>query len=89
MTTSTVTDSADKATSAPLFRVVKGNPSASEIAALTAVFAQLSNQARREAAGAGAGVSKHGERNLWGRPEDRYNARLQFNPAAFQNVRFY
>lgn len=85
MTTSTVTDNADKATSAPLFSVVKGNPSASEIAALTAVFAQLSNQARRDA----AGVSKHGERNLWGRPEDRFNSQLQFNPAAFRNVRFY
>ncbi|AMJ44041.1 MAG: acyl-CoA carboxylase subunit epsilon [Corynebacterium sp.] len=87
MTTSTVTDSAAKAPSAPLFNVVKGNPSASEIAALTAVFAQLSNQSRREAAG--AGVSKHGERNLWGRPEDRFNSQLQFNPAAFRNVRFY
>ncbi|MDO5508778.1 MAG: acyl-CoA carboxylase subunit epsilon [Corynebacterium casei] len=87
MTTSTVTDNADKATSAPLFSVVKGNPSASEIAALTAVFAQLSSQARRDAAG--AGVSKHGERNLWGRPEDRFNSQLQFNPAAFKNVRFY
>src|SRR5699024_8101716 len=87
MTTSTVTDSADKPTSAPLVRVVKGKPSASEIAALTPVCAQLSNQARREAAG--AGVSKHGERNLWGRPDDSYNARLQFNPAAFHNVRFY
>lgn len=87
MTTSTVTDSAAKATSAPLFSVVKGNPSASEIAALTAVFAQLSNQSRCEAAG--AGVSKHGERNLWGRPEDRFNSQPQFNPAAFRNVRFY
>lgn len=87
MTTSTVTDNADKATSAPLFSVVKGNPSAREIAALTAVFAQLSNQARRDAAG--AGVSRHGERNLWGRPEDRFNSQLQFNPAAFNNVRFY
>ena len=87
MTTSTVTDNADKATSAPLFSVVKGNPSAREIAALTAVFAQLSNQARRDAAG--AGVSKHGERNLWGRAEDRFNSQLQFNPAAFKNVRFF
>lgn len=87
MTTSTVTDNADKATSAPLFSVVKGNPSAREIAALTAVFAQLSSQARRDAAG--AGVSRHGERNLWGRPEDRFNSQLQFNPAAFKNVRFY
>ncbi|MFH0411235.1 acyl-CoA carboxylase subunit epsilon [Corynebacterium sp. L4757] len=87
MTTSTDTDTATKATSAPLFSVVKGNPSESEIAALTAVFAQLSNQARRDAAG--AGVSKHGERNLWGRPEDRFKSQLNFNPAAFRNVRFY
>ncbi|MDY3126546.1 MAG: acyl-CoA carboxylase subunit epsilon [Corynebacterium sp.] len=76
----------------PLFKVVKGNPTATEIAALTAVLAQLSTQARRDAAGIGTGrtgVSARGERNLWGRTEDRFSSQLQFNPSAFKNVRFY
>lgn len=71
----------------PAFRILKGNPSDSEVAALTAVLAQLSAQARAKIAQSGTG-----ERNMWGRSEQRYNqlgARDIFNPSAFRNVRYY
>lgn len=73
--------------SAPAFQIVKGSPSDAEVAALTMVFTQLSQQARAQAAGAGVG-----ERNLWGRLEDRYSqygAQEVFIPSAFRNVRYY
>lgn len=68
---------------APTFRVLKGNPSDDEVAALTAVLAQLSADARAKQAGSDAG-----ERNLWGRL-DAYGAQDVFNPSAFRNVRYY
>ncbi|APT86251.1 acyl-CoA carboxylase subunit epsilon [Corynebacterium flavescens] len=71
----------------PAFSILKGNPSDSEVAALTAVLAQLSAQARAQQAQSGTG-----ERNMWGRLEERYNplgAQDIFNPAAFRNVRYY
>ncbi|ATZ06017.1 acyl-CoA carboxylase subunit epsilon [Corynebacterium striatum] len=72
---------------APTFRVLKGNPSDDEVAALTAVLAQLSADARAKQAGSDAG-----ERNLWGRLDERfdaYGAQDVFNPSAFRNVRYY
>lgn len=69
----------------PMFKVLKGNPSDSDVAALSALLTQLTNEARR----AGAGVSAHGERNLWGQVDERFSTPLQFNPSAFRNVRFY
>lgn len=66
----------------PAFKITKGNPTASEVAALTAVFAQLSAEARAKAADHGA------ERNLWGRPM-RTGGQDIFNPSAFRNVRYY
>ncbi|GAB3697854.1 acyl-CoA carboxylase subunit epsilon [Corynebacterium nasicanis] len=64
----------------PLFRVLKGNPDATELAALTAVLTALAKQ--RPAA-------ESGERNLWGRPEDRLQRTTLYNPNAFRNVTFY
>jgi hypothetical protein len=64
----------------PLFSVLKGNPSATEIAALTAVLTALAKQRPAE---------ESGERNLWGRPEDRLQRTTLYNPNAFRNVTFY
>lgn len=64
----------------PLFSVIKGNPDATEIAALTAVLAALAAQRPAEEAR---------ERNLWGRPEDRLMRSTLYNPSAFRNVNFY
>lgn len=72
---------------APLFTVLKGNPSDSEVAALTAAIAQLAAEARAKAAG--SGTDETGERNLWGRASDRFEPFKQFNPSAFRNVRYY
>lgn len=64
----------------PLFKVLKGNPSDTEVAALTAVFTQLA---------AAAKPSDAHERNLWGRPDDRLQTQTVFNPRAFHSVTFY
>ncbi len=62
---------------APLFTVLRGNPTDHELAALTAVLAQLDAEARAKAAQAQV------ERDNWGKPG------LDFNPSAFRNVRYY
>lgn len=63
----------------PLFKVLKGNPTDVEIAALTAVFTQVAAAARSTA---------DAERNLWGK-RDPYRRDHLFNPNAFRNVTFY
>lgn len=65
----------------PLFRIVKGNPTDTEIAALTAVLTGL---ARRH-----ADQDPTAERNLWGRPDQRLQRPTLYNPSAFRNVNFY
>lgn len=67
-------------TERPLFRVLKGNPDATELAALTAVLTTLANQRPAE---------ESTERNLWGRPEERLQRTTLYNPSAFRNVSFY
>ena len=64
----------------PLFRVLKGNLDATELAALTAVLTALAKKRTDE---------DSGERNLWGRPEDRLQRTTLYNPNAFRNVTFY
>lgn len=64
----------------PLFKVLKGNPSDTEVAALTAVFTQLATAAKP--------ADAH-ERNLWGRPDHRLQTQTVFNPRAFHSVTFY
>ncbi|MDO5031150.1 acyl-CoA carboxylase subunit epsilon [Corynebacterium sp.] len=62
---------------APLFKVLKGNPSDDEVAALTTLLSQLDADARAKAADTRA------TRDLWGQPGDT------FNPSAFRNVRYF
>ncbi|AMO88546.1 hypothetical protein HMPREF3155_01160 [Corynebacterium sp. HMSC06D04] len=62
---------------APLIKVLKGNPSDEEVAALSAVLTQLDADARAKAADTRA------TRDLWGQPGQTYN------PSAFRNVRYY
>lgn len=69
----------DTTTAAPLFKVLKGNPTDTEIAALTAVLTQVAAAAKN---------SRGGERNLWGK-SDPYRRDHLFNPNAFRNVTFY
>ncbi|MBZ8176842.1 acyl-CoA carboxylase subunit epsilon [Corynebacterium poyangense] len=68
---------------APLFRVIKGNPSAPEVAALTAVIQQkiraAENQKRQRS---------DSDPNLWGRFADRLHPHTIYNPAAFSTVTF-
>lgn len=68
-------------TDKPLFRVLKGNPDATEIAALTAVITSLASRRRAE--------NDSGERNMWGRPEDRLQRPTLYNPNAFRNVTYF
>ncbi|MDY5786240.1 MULTISPECIES: acyl-CoA carboxylase subunit epsilon [unclassified Corynebacterium] len=66
----------------PIFSVVRGNPNEDEIAALTAVLAEL----QAAAAAAQAGTPK--DRNLWGRPAPLSHPNV-FNPGAFANVSYF
>lgn len=63
----------------PLFKVLKGNPTDTEIAALTAVLTQVAAAAKN---------TREGERNMWGN-RDPYRRDHLFNPNAFRNVTFY
>lgn len=63
----------------PLFTVTKGNPSDTEIAALTALLSTLAAEARS---------GSDSVRNLWGRREMPHRDTV-FNPNAFRNVSFY
>lgn len=65
-------------TDAPLFTVLKGKPSDTELAALSAVLTRLSLVTSDPGA----------ERNLWGRREMPHRDTI-FNPNAFRNVSFY
>jgi len=53
-----VSDAAAEAPVAPMFQVVKGNPSDEELAALVTVLASAS----------GGGAAEAGDRNDWGHP---------------------
>lgn len=68
-------------TDKPLFRVLKGNPDATELAALTAVITSLASKKRA--------TPDSGERNMWGRPEDRLQRPALYNPNAFRNVTYF
>ncbi|AGF71693.1 acyl-CoA carboxylase subunit epsilon [Corynebacterium halotolerans] len=68
-------------TDKPLFRVLKGNPDATELAALTAVITSL--------AGKKPAATDSRERNMWGRPEDRLQRPALYNPNAFRNVTYF
>ncbi|WP_049359570.1 acyl-CoA carboxylase subunit epsilon [Corynebacterium aurimucosum] len=68
--------------STPEIKVVKGNPTEDELAALRTVLAQMS--------------AKHsgatGERNEWGNPAERFEcfgSQRIYNPSAFHTVRYF
>lgn len=63
----------------PILSVIHGNPSAPEVAALTAVVQQLSAAAQEDPM----------PRNDWGNLDERLRPQLTYNPAAFRNVHFY
>ncbi|SER62943.1 acyl-CoA carboxylase subunit epsilon [Corynebacterium cystitidis] len=65
----------------PMFKVLKGNPSDDELAALTAVLTSLYVEATK--------ATTETERNLWGTPESRLTNQTLYNPAAFSSVTFY
>lgn len=58
---------------APLFQVVKGNPTDAELAALVTVLAGASG---------GGGEADSGERNLWGHPVTK----LRYSHTSWQLV---
>jgi hypothetical protein len=63
----------------PFLRIVKGNPSAAEIAALVTVVASAQ----------GSNVEQDtGPRNLWGTPTDRLRPSGGLAPSAFPNLAF-
>lgn len=66
---------------APIFKVLKGNPSDIELAALTAVLSGLQSEASTG--------TKNAERNLWGDPQSRFQTQTLYNPSAFSSVTFY
>lgn len=63
-------------------KVVKGNPDATQVATLTALFATMaSNAANAEP------VER--ERNMWGNLEERLQRPTTYNPNAFRNMISY
>lgn len=68
----------------PLFRVIKGNPSPTEIAALTTVLASLAQQAADRA----KADATPRERNRFGALDDRLHNNQLFNPNAFKNLTY-
>ncbi|MER0080640.1 acyl-CoA carboxylase subunit epsilon [Corynebacterium sp. KPL2861] len=68
--------------SEPEIKILKGNPTEEERAALSTVLKQM----QKDHSGA------FGDRNHWGRPGERfdhYGAQRVFNPSAFHTVRYY
>lgn len=61
---------------APLFKVLKGNPDAQQLAALTTLFGSMSAEAKRAQIGR--------PRNHWGRAQDQLPTQQVVNPAAFR-----
>lgn len=59
-----------------MFKVTRGNPTETELAALTAVLSRLDAEARAKAA------QTEVTRDNWGKAD-------HFNPSAFLNVRYY
>ncbi|WKD56991.1 hypothetical protein CAPI_02085 [Corynebacterium capitovis DSM 44611] len=66
----------------PTFTVVKGHPTDDELAALTAVLADL-----QSSAAASAGPQSGADRNLWG--SDLPGHPHVFNPGAFANITYF
>ncbi|WP_425518152.1 acyl-CoA carboxylase subunit epsilon [Nocardia iowensis] len=73
----TAADSAAPAAAEPLFRVVKGNPSDEELAALVCVLSAAAN----------SGASgPTGPADMWGRPTFMHRGTSPFSPYAFPQL---
>lgn len=66
----------------PFLQVLSGKPDASQVAALTVLFAGLAS-----ASAASEEAAK--DRNQWGNLEERLQRPVNYNPSAFQNVNFF
>ncbi|MCF3939131.1 acyl-CoA carboxylase subunit epsilon [Gordonia sp. Z-3] len=73
-------DAETQTQSAPFLRVVRGNPTDEELAALVAVVASA-------AGSSGGGIADAGPRDDWGRPEDRLRP-IWGAPGSFTNLRW-
>lgn len=71
-------------TEKPLFRIIKGNPSPTEVAALTTVLAGMAQQAAEKA----RADSQPRERNRWGALDQRLHDSQLYNPNAFKNLTY-
>ncbi|MGD7003052.1 acyl-CoA carboxylase subunit epsilon [Corynebacterium halotolerans] len=68
----------------PLFRIIKGNPDPTQVAALTTVLASLAQQAADRARADAAPR----ERNRWGALDQRLHDSQLYNPNAFKNLTY-
>lgn len=74
-------DAAPEVLQEPMIKIIKGNPSADEIAALVAVFA---------AAGSGAAATDSGlPPESWGAPRRMHRRPEPFSPYSYPNAAFY
>lgn len=72
---------AQEAPKAPFLKVLKGNPTDSQVATLAVLFAGMANAA--------ADTGPKGPRNQWGSLDERLQKPMSYNPGSFQNVQFY
>lgn len=63
----------------PFIKVLKGNPTPAQVAALTLLFASMTNDE----------PAKPKPTNRWGNIADRLQRPTMYNPNAFHNVSFY
>ncbi|AKK02472.1 acyl-CoA carboxylase subunit epsilon [Corynebacterium epidermidicanis] len=63
----------------PFLKVLKGNPTDAQVAALTVLFASMS----------GGEPEKPKPTNRWGSIAERLRRPTMYNPNAFHNVSFY
>lgn len=68
----------------PLFRIVKGNPDDTQVAALTTVLTSLAQKAAERA----RTDSQPRERNRFGALDERLHNNQLFNPNAFKNLTY-
>lgn len=71
---------ATAAPAAPFLKVVKGNPTPQELAALVGVLTA--------AGGGNGGTPERRPRNLWGNPVDQLRPSTGLSPDMFYNLRF-
>ena len=83
MSESTNSEATQEKPAKPFLRILKGNPDATQLATLTALFATMASNA------AAAAQKQQRDRNLWGNLDERLRRPMSYSPSAFQNVSFY